>query len=213
MAHHFTQLQAILFDMDGTLVDSSESVVRSWRAWAERRGLDPAVVLPVCHGRPARDTIRLLAPEADLPTEYDFVLQEELREGGVAAIAGAAELLRALTDSRARWAIVTSADERLALHRLRSAGLPCPEVLVTVDRIRRGKPDPEGFLLGAKLLGADPKHCLVLEDTPVGLQAGAAAGMQLLGVGRTVPAEALPCEVKAPDLRTLHWQNGTLSVG
>jgi len=212
MPHIFSDLQAILFDMDGTLVDSTEAVVRSWRRWSERRGLDESKVLPICHGRPAADTIRIFAPDADPRAEYEFVLAEELREGGVVPIAGARELLASLDAAGSAWAIVTSADSRLARHRLTLADLPTPRELVTVDRILRGKPDPEGYLLAARLLGAAPAHCLVVEDTPIGVQAACSAGMQVLGVGETVPRRELKCAVAVSDLRGVRWHGRSLVV-
>ena len=174
-----TIIEAVLFDMDGTLVDSDAAVERAWRVWAAEYGADPAAVLAVAHGAPAERTVRLIRPdltaaEVAVAAARQLALQyDDLSD--VVPTAGAHGLLAAL---RLPWAIVTSADVRLAKARLGAAGID-PPVLVTVEDVRVGKPDPEGYLRAAGLLGVAPQHCLVVEDAEVGVAAGRAAGAQV----------------------------------
>lgn len=208
-------LQAILFDMDGTLVSSIGAVEKVWGRWALKHGLDVAHVLHTIHGRPARESIKILAPNLDLAIEEDWVLQAELAESeGIVALPGAREFLSSLGDFP--WAIVTSADRVLAMHRLKLAGISLPKTVVTVNDVKKGKPAPEGYLLAATLLQVKPHACLVVEDTVAGLEAGRRAGMNLLGITSSFSAQELGCENTTPDyLRmtftrttaTLSWEN------
>ncbi|WP_410815630.1 HAD-IA family hydrolase [Micromonospora sp. 050-3] len=170
---------AVLFDMDGTLVDSDAAVERAWERWAAEYAVDPAAALAIAHGSPADRTIRRLLPALDeaavaaaaarqLALQYDDL-------SDVTATPGAHELLDALARLGLPWAVVTSADRRLAEARLGAAGIKAP-VLVTVEDVSHGKPDPEGYLRGAALLGVPVARCLVVEDAEVGLRAGRAAG-------------------------------------
>ncbi|HET6345729.1 MAG TPA: HAD-IA family hydrolase [Myxococcota bacterium] len=183
-------IDAILFDMDGTLVDSTAAVERSWTRWAQRHGLSAAYVISLCHGRRAADTIAEVAPHLPLDEEAAALLAYELEQTeGLFAVPGAAALLARLEPTR--WALVTSATEELARHRFACAGLPWPQVAVTAEQVRRGKPDPEGYLLAATHLGCAPARCLVVEDTRAGLEAGERAGMRVLGVTTTFSADVL----------------------
>jgi sugar-phosphatase len=178
-------VEAVLFDMDGTLVDSDAAVERAWRTWSAEYGADPEAVIAFAHGRPAEQTVRRMLPQAgdDVVAEAagrQLALQyEDLSD--VVATPGASDVPAALAALGLPWAVVTSADDRLAEARLGAAGIVAP-VLVTVDRIVAGKPDPEGYLLAAKLLGADPARCLVVEDAAVGVTAGRAAGAMTAGL-------------------------------
>ena len=167
---------ALLFDMDGTIVNSIAAAERVWTAWAERHGLDVAAFLPTIHGVRGIETItRLALPGVDPAAEAQAILLAELEDvDGVAAIEGAAAFLAALPADR--WAIVTSSPRRLALRRLAAAGLPVPAVLVTAEDVARGKPAPDCFLLAAERLGQRIEDCLVFEDAPAGIQAAEAAG-------------------------------------
>ena len=171
-----TIIEAVLFDMDGTLVDSDAAVERAWRSWAAEYGVEPAAALAVAHGAPAERTVRLMLPELDdagvtqaaarqLELQYDDL-------SDVVPAPGAPELLASL---RLPWAVVTSADAQLAKARLGAAGIAAP-VLVTVEDVRAGKPDPEGYRRAAELLGVTARHCLVVEDAEVGIAAGHATG-------------------------------------
>jgi len=172
-------VDAVLFDMDGTLVDSDAAVERSWSTWATEHGVDPAVVLPIAHGNPAEITVAALLPalgpdEVATSAARQLALQyDDLADVGPTK--GAEHLVALLNERAVPWAVVTTADRRLADARLAAAGLTAP-LLVTADDITANKPDPEGYLLAARRLGVAPQRCLVVEDTATGLQAGRAAG-------------------------------------
>jgi len=172
-------ISAVLFDMDGTLVNSDAAVERAWTTWAAEYGVDAAEAIALAHGSPSEPTVRKMLPALDeaaiaVATTRQLELQySDLSD--VVAAPGAHELLALLASLRLPWAVVTSADSRLARARLGAAGI-APSVLVTVDDVAAGKPDPGGYLRAAGLLGIDPAHCLVVEDADVGLIAGRAAG-------------------------------------
>jgi len=189
--------------MDGTLIDSTAVVERQWHRWAAMHHLDPKRILAVSHGRKTIDTMREVAPHLET-NEQDAARFDEAegRDGvGVAPVSGAAGILSALRDDQ--WAVVTSAGAQLARIRFQQAGLRLPAVLVSADQVQRGKPDPEGYLEAARRLGVRQDRCLVIEDTPPGIAAGRAAGMQVLGIGTTVPREALLGAPWIPDLTRL----------
>ena len=169
---------ALLADLDGVLVDSYAAVVRAWGWWAARHAIDPAPFIDA-HGRPTAETIAEFAPWLDADAEAAVVEGRESTDTvGVVALPGAAELLTA----GKRVAVVTSGTRSLALARLDAAGLPAPEVLITAEAVRRGKPDPEPYLLAAALVGIEPAKCTVFEDAPAGVAAGKAAGMRVVAV-------------------------------
>ena len=174
-------VEAVLLDMDGTLVDSDAAVNRAWLTWAGRRGIDGSEVLAVAHGNVAETTIRRLAPwlsaaevAADARAQLEFEYEDLV---GVVAKPDAARLLAVIEARGLPWAVVTSADARLAKARLTAAAIS-PPVLVSVDDVSRSKPDPEGYLKAAAILGVDPAACLVVEDSGPGVAAGQAAGMR-----------------------------------
>ena len=181
---------AILFDLDGVLVDSTGSVTRQWRRWAERTKSDPERVVEIAHGVRTIEIVRRLAPHLDAEAE---TLRLEKREAddheGVSVMPGAAELLKAIPEGR--WCVVTSGTRYLATARLQLGNLPMPQVLVSADDVSKGKPDPEPYLMGAKLLGVNPTECLVIEDAPAGIRAAHAGGMKAIGITSTYPAPAL----------------------
>jgi sugar-phosphatase len=174
---------ALLFDMDGTLVTSIASVERVWSAWARKHGLEVASFLQRIHGIQALEVVRREhLPGVDPVREADDLARAELEDlDGTQAIAGAAALLARLPVDR--WAIVTSAQRRLAIARLEAAGLPLPQVLICAEDVARSKPAPDGFLLAARRLGVDPARCVVFEDSPAGVAAGAAAGATVVVIG------------------------------
>ncbi len=183
-------MTAILSDLDGVLVDSHASIMRAWRWWGARNGVEGAAIEAVQHGRPSGEVIAALAPGLDAASESRAIdLHQADDTGGVVALPGAADVLRAFAPDHV--AIVTSCTVPLATARLRAAGLAAPRVLVTPERLRSGKPDPEGYLLAARELGADPADCVVLEDAPAGVAAGRAAGMHVVAVLTTHAADDL----------------------
>jgi sugar-phosphatase len=175
---------AVLFDMDGTLLDSAASVVRSWTRWAEEFDVPlSALTGRSFHGVPARDIVATLLPDGDLEAAHARIVELEVLDAAdCTALPGA---VAALTAAVGRAAVVTSCSAPLAAARLAASRLPVPAVVVTADDVVRGKPDPEPFLSAARRLGADPRRCLVVEDAPAGLAAGSAAGCATVAVTTT----------------------------
>ncbi|MGB7188536.1 MAG: HAD-IA family hydrolase [Acidobacteriaceae bacterium] len=183
-------VRGILFDMDGVLVSSIGSVERSWTRWAQAHGVDPALAIRMAHGRRAIETLEFLRP--DLNSQEELLRLEEVEmedNGDLKILPGVQRILHTLPPSR--WAVVTSATERLALRRLRDGGVLDPPQLVSADKVSKGKPDPEPYLTGATLLGLPPEACLVIEDAASGVQAGHAAGCKVLATLFSHPLESL----------------------
>lgn len=179
---------AVLFDLDGTLIDSEASIERAWRAWCNRYGVDRAQLDGLIHGRTATDLVRLVRPTwsqtlVEESARFQLAVQEEDPDPGT-AVPGAGDTLAAFTGGR-RWAVVTACTARLARHRLASAGLPEPAVLVSAEDVTHGKPSPDPYLHAAGLLAIDPADCLVVEDSPAGVRSGLAAGCTVAAVGYT----------------------------
>ncbi|MGA1146960.1 MAG: HAD family hydrolase [Candidatus Nanopelagicales bacterium] len=176
---------AVLFDMDGTLIESHDNVERAWAAWAIARNLDPAAVIAMAHGVPADVTVAQWLPDASADEVADSAAEllalQYLDADGIYVIEGVHDLLRFLDETPVPWAVYTSADTDLARVRLQAAGLT-PPVLVTRDQVVNGKPEPDGYLRAAQLLDVEPADCIVVEDTPAGIAAGRRAGMQTVGV-------------------------------
>jgi len=176
--------QAMLFDMDGVLVDSTDAVARVWRKWAIARGFDPDEVVRAAHGRPSIDTVRDFLPNADSNAENLEVERQEIEDiEGVVPIAGAQDLVKSLPVGR--WTVVTSATRPLAEVRLRVAGIPALPTLITSGDIRQGKPHPEPYVKAAARLGFAAPDCIVVEDAPAGIRAGKAAGARVIGFPTT----------------------------
>ncbi|MFE1769362.1 HAD family hydrolase [Streptomyces angustmyceticus] len=185
---------ALLFDNDGTLISSLESVRRCWTRWAVEYGVTEQDFARIqTHGRPAAEIIADLLPADRVPGAVARIEQLEVEDaaGGVAALPGTLALLEGLPAER--WAVVTSASRRLAEARLDQAGIRA-KTLIAADDISRGKPDPEPFLLAAGRLGVDPARCVVFEDAPAGLTAGRAAGMVTVALTTTHRADELSAD-------------------
>lgn len=180
---------AILFDLDGVLVDSTRAVDREWREWAARKGVDGDAVMAIAHGVRTVEVIRRVAPHLDAEAEAAAIENHEAGDQrGVTVMPGAIDLVKAIPDGR--WGVVTSGTRLLASNRLRYCGLPVPEVLVTSDDVSNGKPHPEPYLEGAAGLGFAPEKCLVVEDAPAGIQSARAGGMKVIGMASTyIPAK------------------------
>jgi len=176
---------ALLFDMDGTVLNSIAAAERVWAAWARRHGVDVESFLPTIHGARAIDTIRRLnLPGVDAEAQAAFIAQAEIDDvEGIVQIPGAAAFLASLPAER--WAMVTSAPRDLAVRRLAAAGIPEPALMITAEDVTAGKPDPAGYRLAAKRLGLDARDCLIFEDAAVGIQAAEAAGAGLVIVTTT----------------------------
>ncbi|MFC0435499.1 HAD family hydrolase [Kutzneria buriramensis] len=193
------EVDAILFDIDGTLVDSTPVVERTWRTWAAEHGRDADEILRVCHGRRSEDTIADLLPPPERAAAVEELARLELSDmDGVIALPAVKSLLDGLPKDR--WAAVTSGSQELMRARLAVAGLPVPDVLIAADDVSAGKPDPEGYFKAAAALGYDIARCLVVEDAPAGLRAGQNAGARTLAVATSHDAAELTADAVVDDL-------------
>ena len=182
--------QAILFDLDGVLIDSTPAVARVWSRWALEHGLDPETVVRLAHGRPSRTTICDLLPHSDIDAEDREVERREMEDiEGVVLLPGAQRLLNSLPLER--WTIATSGTRPLAEVRLRAAGLPTPKNMITSSDVKIGKPHPEPYQKAAAILGFPTSDCIVVEDAPAGVRAGKAAGARVIGFPTTMAVHDL----------------------
>ena len=208
--------RALLFDMDGTLVDSTVAVERVWDNWARGYGLSFADFAHRMHGRRAIDIMRDLAPAGvDVEKEVRIVDDNELVDtDGIVPIPGAVELLASLP--RGSWALVTSAQLPLARARMGAAGLPLPDVIVSSGDVSHGKPHPDCYQLALKRLGLSAEQAVVFEDASAGLAAGRSAGCRTIAIASTMTHESLVHENWLHDLTTIHLDNvsadGTLQL-
>jgi sugar-phosphatase len=178
------ECDAILFDLDGVLIDSTSCITRHWEEWADQHCLDITSIMQVAHGIRTVEAMRLVAPHLDAEKEAArFTACEVVDTEGVVAIEGAFQVLSGLPKDA--WAVVTSGSSQLARARLRRAGLPIPQTLVGGDDVGQGKPAPEPYLVGAKRLGIAGERCVVIEDAPAGIEAARAAGMRVIGITTT----------------------------
>ena len=211
MPHDF-YCDAVLLDMDGTLVDSTESVIRHWRIWTDRHHLDLGKVLEFSHGRPTLETIRLVAPDLATAEEVRWLeAAETADQDGIKPVQGALPFVAALPSNR--WAVVTSAPRRMAAARLSHAGLPVPSALVCADDVSKGKPDPEPYLRAARLLDVAPERCLVFEDAPAGIESARSAGMQVVAVTTTFPPERLDAAIHVVDFAAVSVDQVGIAAG
>jgi sugar-phosphatase len=182
--------QAVLFDMDGVLVDSRAVVERTWYRWAERHGLDADPIIAVAHGRRTSETLAEIVPHLVIADEVAWLDAAEMHDfDGIVEVPGAAAFVASLPPER--WAIVTSAGHDLALRRLACAGIEPPPILVSSEDVRSGKPAPDGYRLGAERLGVAAADCIVFEDAPPGIEAAIAAGADVIALATTQPGAKL----------------------
>ena len=180
---------AILFDLDGVLLDSTRVVAEQYTRWAREHGIDPAEVMKAAHGVRTLEVVQRVAPHLDAVAETRKIEDREAVADGIVAIPGAVALLN--TIPRGRWCVVTSGTRYLATTRMRRFGIPVPDILVTADDVRHGKPDPEPYRRGAELLKANPTDCVVFEDAPAGIRSAHAVGMKVISLPTTYPASEL----------------------
>lgn len=202
------QCAAVLLDLDGVLVDSADAIERAWRRWAATRGASESILLRQHHGRSAEDTIRTASPDLspeEVRSEAERVIQLQIEdEVDVAPIPGSRELVTSLPHGR--WAVVTACSRALAEKRLVSAGLPWPPAFVGAEDVQAGKPDPQGYRRAAEALGFAPVDCLVVEDSPAGVQAAMRARMNVVGVCTThSSAELRQAGLRIDDLRGMRF--------
>lgn len=180
------QCKGFLFDLDGTLVDSLPVVERSWCHWADKHGLSHDEVLNFIHGKQAITSLRHFLSgktEAEIQAEFTWLEQIEATDiDGITALPGAVALLNHLDEAGIPWAIVTSGSVPVAHARHKAAGLPAPKAFVTAEQVKRGKPEPDAYLLGAKLISLEPGECAVVEDAAAGVLSGLAAGCHVIAV-------------------------------
>lgn len=195
--------QAIIFDVDGVLIDSDPVAERHWRAWADRHGVDFEAIARIHHGRPTVETIRQVAPHVDAAQEAHLKETAEADDTeGLRLYPGVKELLAGLP--RDRWGVATSGTRRTVSLRFPHLSLPEPSVMVTADDVQRGKPAPDPYLLAAEHLGVAPADCLVIEDAPAGVEAAKAAGAKVIAVATTNRVEDLGlADAIAPALAAL----------
>ncbi|GAB7128354.1 HAD family hydrolase [Silvimonas sp. JCM 19000] len=173
--------RGLLFDMDGTLVDSTPLIERIWRGWAARHGIDAEYLLQFVHGRRGVETIQIVAPEMDAAAEVKILLAEEMADmSGITQIPGAADFVGQLQPQE--WAVVTSAPRDIALAKLRVAGVPAPAIIIGAEEVNIGKPHPEAYQRGAAALGFAPQDCIAFEDADSGIRSAHAAGMHVVAI-------------------------------
>jgi sugar-phosphatase len=200
---------AVLFDLDGVLVDSRRCIEGIWRTWAAGKGLDPEPFIRIAHGRRTSETIRTVAPELDVAAEVAALDRlEEIETAGIHPVPGADQLLRTIPATR--WAIVTSGSRRVASLRLGVVGLPVPDVFVTSEAVGAGKPAPDGYLAAAGRLGLEPADCVAVEDSPPGIAAARAAGMRVIALLTTHQDRDLAqANIRLPALSHIGISSGT----
>jgi len=177
----------VLFDMDGTLVDSTAVVEAAWTGFGRRHDIDPRTILAFSHGRQTIDTVRHFLPDLAAAEQHrivdEMIAAEVDNVDGILEVPGAAAFVSRLVDAGVPVALVTSAPRDLAVNRMRAAGVHVPEALVASEDVDHGKPHPDGYLRGAALLGVDPAECVAFEDAPAGLEAAIASGATTVVVG------------------------------
>lgn len=206
---------AILLDMDGTILTSIKAAERVWAQWARRHGLDVDAFLPTIHGMRAIETIRRLnLPGIDPEIEATAITAAEMDDiGGIEAIAGAAAFLDTLP--RSRWAIVTSAPRALALRRIAAAGLPVPPLIIAAEDVINGKPAPDCFRLAAEKLGVAVEKCLIFEDSQAGITAAEKADAAIVVVTATHHSQIAlnhPAIADYRDIKLRQMSDGSFSI-
>jgi sugar-phosphatase len=198
--------EAVIFDMDGTLIDSTPAVNRAWDTWAREYGLASMDGVRH-HGVPSVTVVRAVMPEHMQEAALRRISELEITDlADVVVLPGAVEALESLASAKS--AIATSCSVPLAEARIAAAQLVAPSVLVTADDVVNGKPHPEPFLEAARRLGVDPRRCLVIEDAPMGLKAARAAGCFTMAVVTTTARELLEADVIVDDLSAVRFEPG-----
>ncbi|MFU8772106.1 MAG: HAD-IA family hydrolase [Anaerolineales bacterium] len=197
------ECQAIIFDLDGVLVDSIPGVLRIWREWARIHGLNHPDLDTLAITARTEEAVQQLVPHLDVFAEVQYLEEQEATAiEGLRPISGAAFLLKSLPPES--WSVFTSVRRETALAKLRAANLPEPRILISGDQVQHGKPAPHGYLLAAEQIGVDPRECLVVEDTPVGIEAAAAGGIPVIALATThSPEKLIGAQVILSDLNAI----------
>lgn len=203
--------QGLLFDIDGTIIDSARAVDLVWSRWGQTHGVDVSEILSICHGRRTTEVVSMLAPDLDAGATAK-IIEDQIVAAGGKPTPGAADLLESLPSGR--WGVVTSSLATTAARRFDR--LPVPTMIVSGSDVERGKPDPTGFLLGAQRLGVQARDCVAFEDSPQGVEAGLCAGMIVIAVATTHPVSALlRASIVIPNLEVVEVRqipDGSLEV-
>lgn len=190
----FPNTQGVLFDLDGTLIDSTPAIARSWSAVLTEIGI-PLEVLPSLHGQPSRQSLHRLLPDASLEEIDHWAKKIESLEvqdtDGIILLPGAQELFEDLDRREIEWFIVTSCTRELGTARAKSVGLSLPPKSIFFDDVEKGKPHPDPYLLGLERLGISANNALVIEDAPAGIKSGKAAGIKVVAMVTTHERESL----------------------
>lgn len=198
--------RGVVFDMDGTLVDSRQSIAKSWRQWAEEYQLGPEIFEQNWHGQPAIHLVRVALPPELVDEAHQRINDLEVADAdSVFPLPGAEDALHVLRQNGIPLAIATSCHRELAHARIKGAGIFEPEIVVTSDDVTHGKPDPEPFRLAAQRLGLDPTEVLVVEDAPAGVAAAHAVPTDCLAVVTTTAREDLAANLVVEDLSQVNW--------
>ncbi len=205
------ECDAILFDLDGVLLDSTECIKNTWKMWGEQHGIPLETIMAVAHGRRAVETIQLVAPHLSAEDEAKPLSDwEAVNTEGVYVIEGALPLVSGLPPDG--WAIVTSGTKGIAVARLRCTGLPIPDIMITADDVVNGKPDPEPYLAASNLMQISADRCVVIEDSPAGIEAAHTAGMHAVAVAFTHPRhELLMADAIAENISDIQITDGNIS--
>lgn len=203
------ECDALLFDLDGVLLDSTECIRNTWKIWGEKRGIPFDKIMAVAHGRRAVETIQIVAPHLDAEEEAKpLSAWEAVSTEGVYVIEGAIPLVSSLPLDG--WAVVTSGTSGIARARLKTTGLPIPGIMITAEDVVNGKPDPEPYLAASERMHIPAERCVVIEDSPAGIEAAHRAGMRAVAVAFTHPSRELAqADVIAEKISDIQIANGT----
>lgn len=206
--HMPIECDALLFDLDGVLLDSTECIRNTWKIWGEKRGIPFDEIMTVAHGRRAVETIQIVAPHLNAEEEAKpLAAWEAVSTEGVYIIEGALPIVSSLPLTG--WAIVTSGTSGIAYARLKATGLPIPEIMITAEDVANGKPDPEPYLAASERMNIPADRCVVIEDSPAGIEAAHRAGMCAVAVAFTHPRHELAqAEVIAEKISDIQIADG-----
>ena len=187
------EIRALIFDMDGTMVDSMPSHAQSWGELARRHGIavDMPELMRRTTGRTGLECMRILFEQPDMPNEQALALvhekealYREIFAPKFAEVPGFSAFADAARARGLQIGVGTAGDQHNIAFAYANLKLrPLPSVAVGGDEGLPGKPEPAIFLEVARRLGVAPQHCIVFEDAPLGIEAARRAGMRAVGIG------------------------------